>query len=87
MTAHDGNYAKHKLQQASHFVILERDDLLDLSESLAELAHADNPDDFALGVGAFATSTGSDEVIVMFQRHDSQAAQDWMYPHGDVSLN
>lgn len=87
MTAHDGDYAKHAIARASHTVILGRDELLDLAETLFELAHSDDPDAVALGVGAFDIHTGEDRAIVVFWRDDSQVAQDWISPHGDVSLN
>ena len=73
---------------ATHLAVFDIDEIDRLIEALQELRNADDPDEVQVWMVAISTGFDSEsDAAVAIQRSDSQAVQDWLFPHGDVTLN
>lgn len=70
----------------THLAVFDADELGRIIHALRELRDAGDPDEVQVWMAAVSTD-GESDAAVMIQRSDSQLVQDWLYPHGDVSLN
>ena len=73
---------------ATHLAAFDVGEIDRLIEALQELRNADDPDEVQVWMVAVSTGFDSEsDAAVAIQRSDSQAVQDFFFPHGDVSMN
>ena len=84
MTTYDGDDDSIPATHLAAFDVGEIDRLI---EALQALRNADDPDEVAVWMAAVSLGGYESDAVVVLQRDDSQSVQDWLYPHGDVTLN
>lgn len=70
----------------THLAVFDADELGRIIHALRELRDAEDPDEVQIWLAAVSMD-GESDAAVMVQRSDSQAVQDFFFPHGDVTLN